>query len=263
MVASVVTGSLYKKSLDQLLDLIELAQKTGKLHFSGYAEPLSVYFQDGRVTYSQIGKEKAAMYAVVVSCAKLLEGRLNLLRLKRELSDVAFSLHLMDRFGMSREEILQYVTRYYAETVVNGVFWRRRTFEFFEGEQPPEDVVTTRLRTGDVVRQAQKMVVEVDHIVSNLPSGMQSIICKTDLAQVEEAQTGIGYYEWKALHFIDNQRDIIQLSDAIRMERTELIRIIYNLSSMGLVNIYSADKSTYISPGAKTRVLSERSLFRG
>jgi len=260
MVASVVTGSLYKKSLDQILSLIELAQKTGKLEFSGYAGALSVYFQDGRVTYSQIGNEKAAMYAVVVSCAKLLDGRLNLLRLKRELSDVAFSLHLMDQCGLTRDEILYYVTRYYAETLINGVFWRRRPFEFYENVQPPEDIVPTRLRTSDVIQQAQKSVIEVDRIVGNLPSGMESVVCKTIFAQVEEAQSSIGYYGWKLLHFIDDQRNINQLSEAVRMERNELIHIIYNLSTMGLVNIYSADKSTHISPGAKTRVLSERIL---
>ncbi len=64
-------GNLRDFTVTQLLNLINLAQKTGTLVVDGPSEQAHISFRDGKLAYARIGQEDSGLAAVLHKANKL------------------------------------------------------------------------------------------------------------------------------------------------------------------------------------------------
>ena len=64
-------GNLRDFTITQLLNLINLARKTGTLFVDGPSEQISVSFREGKLAYAQVGQEDNGLANVLFSAKKI------------------------------------------------------------------------------------------------------------------------------------------------------------------------------------------------
>ena len=67
-------GNLRDFTITQLLNLINLANKTGTLVVEGPSETAKVAFRDGKLAYAQIDQEDGSLASVLYKAKKTLLG---------------------------------------------------------------------------------------------------------------------------------------------------------------------------------------------
>ena len=60
-----ITGNLHDFTLTQLLNLINLAQKTGTLVIEGSNDAVEVFFRDGKLAYAKTGHEDNSLVGIL------------------------------------------------------------------------------------------------------------------------------------------------------------------------------------------------------
>jgi hypothetical protein len=68
-------GNLRDFSITQLLNLINLAQKTGTLLVEGPTETAQVAFREGKLAYAQVGKAASGLAYILFKANKLSPGQ--------------------------------------------------------------------------------------------------------------------------------------------------------------------------------------------
>src|ERR1041384_4419098 len=70
-VSTALRGNLRDFTITQLLNLINLAQKTGTLVVDGPSEQAYVSFSEGKLAYARVGQEDGSLAAVLHKANKL------------------------------------------------------------------------------------------------------------------------------------------------------------------------------------------------
>ncbi len=120
-------GNLRDFSITQLLNLINLACKSGTLIIEGPTEVAQLSFRDGKLSYAQIGQEDSSLPSVLASTKKISPQQSTSLKARAvQMTDKELGLLLINAGFFSQDVILTSLQEYYLDLV-------RRLFTWVEG----------------------------------------------------------------------------------------------------------------------------------
>jgi len=142
-------GNLRDFTITQLLNLINLANKTGTLVINGSSDTALISFKEGKLAFSQMGKIDNGLASVLYREKRLTATQYKIIRSRAgHMSDKELGLLLINANYLSQADILTSLQHEFVG-VLNRIFtWVEGLFRFEDGLLPPDDKITLNINLG-------------------------------------------------------------------------------------------------------------------
>lgn len=230
-------GNLRDFTITQLLNVINLAGKTGTLIVEGPNETAKVSFREGKLAYAQIGEEDSRLASILYKANKLTAGQYRAIQQRAaHLSDKELGLMLVNAGYLSQDEILLHLQQYFTD-VVRRLFTWVEGFFHFDGEMlPPEDRIHVRLNLENLIIEGSRQLRELEQLQDEIPS-LDMALKFTDRPGANLRNLNLSVEEWRVISYVNPRNTLRQIAAAVKMNDLEIRRIVYGLLQAGLVEL--------------------------
>jgi len=227
-------GNLRDFTVTQLLNLINLAQKTGTLVVDGPSEQAYISFRDGKLAYARVGQEDGSLATVLHKANKLTVNQYRaIVERAGNISDKELGLLLINAGYLSQEDILANLQGYFTEVVRRLFTWVEGFFRF-EGEMmPPDDRINVRLDLENIIIEGSRQLREWEQLKDEIPS-LEMALKFTDRPL---KNVNLSVEEWRVVSFINPKNTMKQIAHTNKMSDIDVRRVVYGLLQAGLIEI--------------------------
>jgi uncharacterized protein DUF4388 len=227
-------GNLRDFTITQLLNLINLAQKTGTLVVDGPSEQAYVSFREGKLAYARVGQDDGSLALVLHKANKLSVNQYRaIVERAGRISDKELGLLLINAGYLSQDEILANLQGYFTEIIRRLFTWVEGFFRF-EGEMlPPDDRINVRLDLENIIIEGSRQLREWEQLQDEIPS-LEMALKFTDRPL---KNVNLSVEEWRVVSYINPKNSMKQIAQTNKMNDIEIRRIVYGLLQAGLAEI--------------------------
>src|SRR3990172_1654381 len=163
-------GNLRDFTITQLLNLINLAGKTGTLVVEGPVDQAQVAFRDGKLAFARLGEEDGNLASVLHKANKLSANQYQAIMARSgEMNDKELGLLLINAGYVSQEDILQNLQIYFTAIVRRLFTWVEGVFRFENGLTPPEDRINVRMDLENIIIEGSRQLRELEALQDEIP----------------------------------------------------------------------------------------------
>ena len=246
-------GNLRDFTITQLLNLINLANKTGTLVIEGPRETAMVAFRDGKLAYAQIDQEDSSLAFVLFKAKKISSGQYKSIQQRAaHISDKELGLLLINAGYLTQEDILTNLQQHFTDITQRLFTWVEGLFHFDNDTLPPENRISVRLDLENLIIEGSRKVHEWEQLQDEIPS-LEMALKFTDHPGTNLRNVNLSVDEWRVVSYIKPSNTIRQIASATGMNDLEIRRIVYGLIQAGLVETLRMDGAG--APASKVRVL--------
>jgi len=227
-------GNLRDFTITQLLNLINLASKTGTLVVDGAAEQAYISFREGKLAYARIGKEDGSLASVLHKANKINANQYRAIADRAgQMTDKELGLLLINAGYVTQEDILLNLQGYFTEVVRKLFTWVEGIFRFENEMPPPDDRINVRLDLENIIIEGSRQLRELEQLQDEIPSlDMALKFTERPLTNVN-----LSVDEWKVVKFVDPKNTMKQIASTNKLTEIEVRRIVYGLLQAGLVEM--------------------------
>lgn len=230
-------GNLRDFTVTQLLNLINLAHKTGTLTLEGPNAAAWVSFREGKLIYAQVGSTDASLTAVLSKTGTITTQQAQVIRTRAgDKSDKELGLLLINAGYLTQQAILSSLRQHTLDVVYELFAWVDGYFRFDAEVLPPDDRITLRLDLEDIIIQGSRRLKEYEQLVEEIPNlDMALDFVERPGANIRDVNLSVE--EWRVVSYINPKNTIRQIAKANKMSDMEIRRIVFGLLQAGLVDI--------------------------
>jgi len=230
-------GNLRDFSITQLLNLINLAKKSGALYIEGSSDIARVYFRDGKLTYAQIGQQEKPILQVLLENRKISQVQFNLLTVRlKNLGDKEAGLALVNGGYVTQAEIFQVLDNYLTGVMRSLFPWLEGYFHFEPNELPPEEKIPARLTLENLIVEGAREVHELEELKAEIPS-LDMALKFAERPDVDIHSVKLSPEEWRVISYVNPKNTIQQIAHTTKLDDLEIRKVVYALVQAGLVQI--------------------------
>jgi hypothetical protein len=250
-------GELRDFSTTQLLNLINLAGKTGTLTIfqakkTGQAEDIGgkkrekievgparaqVSFKSGKLVFATMVGQEGSLVSVLNKVGKLTDDQARVIRERaKDKSDKALALLLINANYITQNDIVISIQQHMQDVVYNLMAWNLEPFRFDDNILPPNDRIQVPIDLENIIIEGARRIKEIEELTQHLPN--------LDMAlrfpgNPKEKFKGIhlSVEEWRVVQFVNPKNTIRQIARATNMSEVEIRRVVYGLEQAGLVEM--------------------------
>jgi len=230
-------GNLRDVTVTQLLNLINLARKTGTLTVEGPKDVAWVSFNSGKLIYAQLSNKDGTLIGILTESGKITPKQAQVIRSHAgDKSDKELGLLLINAGYLTQPDILIGIRKYILGTVYQLFTWIDGFFRFDADVLPPEDSITIRLDLENIIMEGSRHVQEWEYLQEEIPNlNMALDFVERPDANIRDVQLTVE--EWKVVSYINPKNTIRQIAKTNKMNDLEIRRIVYGLLQAGLIDI--------------------------
>jgi hypothetical protein len=253
-------GNLQDFTVTQLLNLINLAGKSGALLVQGPNEGARLIFRQGKLAHAQMvsenGQKQGSLPSILHRAEKINDAQLNTLQTRAAgMSDKELGLLLINSGYVSQQDILESLQGYFVALIQQLFTWVEGRFKFDPAQDVPDSKIPVRISLEDLIMEGSRQVREWEQLNSEIPN-LDMALAFTDRPGVNLKKVNLNVEEWRVVSYINPKNSIRQIAKATKMSDVEIRRIVYGLLQAGLVKL--------IRPaGAPTQLDGLQSAFPG
>ena len=227
-------GNLRDFTVTQLLNLINLASKTGTLVVDGASEQAYISFRDGKLAYARIGQEDGSLATILHKANKINANQFRAIADRAgQMTDKELGLLLINAGYVSQEDILLNLQGYFTEVVRRLFTWVEGIFRFENEMLPPEDRINVRLDLENIIIEGSRQLRELEQLQDEIPS-LDMALKFTDRPLTN---VNLSVDECKVVKFVDPKNTMRQIASTNKLSDIEVRRIVYGLLQAGLVEM--------------------------
>lgn len=242
-------GRLRDFSLTQLLNLINLARKTGSLKIDAPQGQADIYFREGKLIHATMGKNGTSsgqLAELLVRAGKLTEEQSrSLVEQGRARNDKELGLLLINAGYINQKDILQSIRNHLLEVVYTAFTWEDGSFEFNQNLEPPSGRISVPINLENIILEGSRRREELAELQTELPS--LDVILRVNHEGPNLRKINLSVDEWRVISFINPRNTVAQIAQYNDMSEFQVRKIVSKLLRDGLVEIISS------GPGAKSR----------
>lgn len=243
-------GNLRDFSTTQLLNLINLARKTGTLTIEG-PETAQMSFREGKLIYASRGSGHNDLAYVLYEAGKLNEKQLKIIRERAASTGDKQLGHLLIQAGyVTQSDIIQSVRQHVVEVVYKIFTWAEGQFRFDANRLPAADYITIPIDLESVIMEGSRRLKEWERLQEELPD-LDVPLRFTDRPDARLRNINLTVEEWRVVSFINPRNTIRQIARANNLSDFQIRRIVFGLLQAGLVEFVRQPR------GARTRRKAE------
>jgi len=232
-----LNGNLRDFTVTQLLNLINLASKTGTLVIEGPSETAEVAFWEGKLAYAMIGQNSGTLAAILHGAKKLSASQYRAIQQRAgHVSDKELGLLLINAGYLTQDDILQSLQMNFMGVVRQLFTWVEGFFRFENAKLPPEDRINVRLDLENLIIEGSRQLREWEQLQDEIPS-LEMALKFTDRPGADLKNVNLSVEEWRVVSYITPKNKISQIAKTTKMDDMEIRRIVYGLIQAGLVEI--------------------------
>ncbi|HUF38917.1 MAG TPA: DUF4388 domain-containing protein [Anaerolineales bacterium] len=238
-------GNLRDFTITQLLNLINLAKKTGTLVVEGANETALVSFRDGKLAFAEMRQEDNSLATLLYKANRFSLAQYRTLKTRAaNMGDKELGLLLINAGYLTREEVVQTLRNHFV-AVVNRLFtWVEGFFQFQNDALPPDDRITTRIDLENIIIEGSRRLREWEQLQDEIPN-LDMALRFTDRPGTNLSKVNLSIQEWKVVSYINPKNSIRQISRATQMNDIEIRRIVYGLLQAGLVDLVRPENAPH------------------
>jgi hypothetical protein len=227
-------GNLRDFTITQLLNLINLASKTGTLVVDGASEQALISFREGKLSYARIGREDGSLASVLHKANKINANQYRAIADRAgQMTDKELGLLLINAGYVSQDDILLNLQGYFTDVVRRLFTWVEGVFRFENDMLPPDDRINVRLDLENIIIEGSRQLRELEQLQDEIPSlDMALKFTERPLTNVN-----LSVDEWKVVKFVDPKNTMRQIASTNKLTEIEIRRIVYGLLQAGLVEL--------------------------
>lgn len=241
-------GNLRDFTITQLLNLINLASKTGTLIMDGPGEQAYLSFRDGKLAFARIGQEDNRLATILHRANKLSVNQYRaLVERDGQMTDKELGLLLINAGYVTQEDILLNLQQHFSEIVRRLYTWVEGFFRFEPEMIPPDDRIGVRLDLENLIIEGSRQLREWEQLQDEIPS-LEMALKFTDRPL---KNVNLSVEEWRVVSFINPKNTLQQIARANKMNDLEIRRIVYGLVQAGLVELVRPDSGAPVTQSPK------------
>jgi len=230
-------GNLRDFTITQLLNLINLAKKTGSLVIDGPGEQARVSFREGKLAYAQINTEDDSLAAVLQRNNKISAGQYRILKERTSsMSDKELGLLLINAGYVSQADIIASLQQYFLGIVRRLFTWVEGFFRFDPGEMTPDGKIGVRIDLENLIIEGSRQLREWEQLQEEIPS-LDMALKFIDRPGTNLRKLNLSVEEWRVVSYVNPKNSIRQIAKATKMNDLEIRRVVFGLLQAGLVEI--------------------------
>jgi hypothetical protein len=230
-------GNLRDFTITQLLNLINLAHKTGTLIVEGPGEIARVTFREGKLAYAQIGQEDNSLAAVLQRNNKINASQYKVLKSRAsQMADKELGLLLINAGYVTQEDVLVSLQAYAISIVRRLYTWVEGFFRFDSEMLPPDDKISVRIDLENLIIEGSRQLREWEQLQEEIPS-LEMALKFTDRPGANLRNVNLSVEEWRVVSYINPKNSIRQIARTTKMNDLEIRRVVYSLLQAGLIEI--------------------------
>ncbi len=230
-------GNLRDFSIAQLLNLVNVAQKTGTLVVERPQEQLFISFREGKLSYARNGAGQTNLTTVLYHAKKLNAAQVRAINERSGgMSDKELGLVLINSNYLTQQDILSSLQAYYLNMVNRLFTWADGLFHFDNELLPPKDKITVRISLENLIIEGTRRMREWEQLQGEIPS-LEMALKFSQRPGINLRNLNLSTDEWKVISFINPKNTIHQIAKATNKNDLEIRRIVYSFLQAGLVEL--------------------------
>lgn len=240
-ISMTLKGNLKEFSFIQLLNLINLAKKSGALYIERLEETCRIIFREGKLAFAETSAGNAPLLNILHQSSLISTGQKELLseRLK-PLDEKAAGIYVISAGYVTQQQIISLLIDMFSE-IVRGIFtWEEGFFRFEAGELIPDGRIPVQLNLENLIVEGARKLHEIEELKAEIPS-LDMALKFTDRPAEEMRDFNLSAEEWHVINYVNPKNSIQQIAAAVKMDDLEIRRVVYTLLQAGLVEIIRPD----------------------
>jgi len=230
-------GNLRDFSTTQLLNLINLARKTGTLTIENSGEAARMAFREGKLIYGSTDPESSTLTSILQQAGKLSKGQAGVIRRgSGKASDKELGLMLINAGLVSQSDIIQSVRQHVLDIVYRLFAWAEGVFRFEANVLPSPDRITVPINLESVIMEGSRRLKEWERLQDELPN-LDMALKFTDRPDARLRNINLTVEEWRVVSFINPRNTIHRIAKANNLSDFQIRRIVYGMLQAGLVEL--------------------------
>jgi hypothetical protein len=249
-------GNLRDFSTTQLLNLINLARKTGTLSIQNNGEEAHMSFKEGKLIYAYMGADSGNHLAQILHKAgKLSKEQANIIETRVQgKTDRQIGYLLIQAGHVTQSDIMQSVRQDVLNIVYKLFTWAEGLFQFEANKLPSPNYITLPIDLESVIMEGSRRLKEWEILQEELPD-LENSLRFTERPDGKLRNINLTVEEWKVISLIDPRNSMRKIAQANNLSDFQIRRIIYGMLQAGLVELVKPTKpqiSTTASSSSRT-----------
>ena len=230
-------GNLREFSFVQLLNLINLAKKTGALYIDGVQQETRLVFSEGKLAYAKYNGEEVPLIRILARMNVLPHSQAASLGERyRNFNDKESGIFLINSGYLTQAQIFSGIESYYIDILRKIFSLADGVFHFELGELPPKGVITVRINLESIIVEGSRQLHEMEDLKNEIPS-LEMALKFTDRPGLNIRDVNLNSDEWRVVSYVNPKNTIQQIAGAARMNELQIRRVVINLLQAGLVEL--------------------------
>jgi len=249
-------GNLQDFSITQLLNLINLAKKSGALLVRNNAASARVQFRNGEMVYAQMDEEAHNLPHILFKANKITDNQLRSLQNRSgSMGEKELGLLIVNAGNLSQQDIVESLRSHFSN-VVRGLFaWEDGQFKFDDTQEHSGDHIPVSISVDNLVIEGSRLVHEVEQLKLEIPD-LNMALAFAERPGIDLKKFSLSVDEWRVVSYINPKNTINQIAKASKNNNNQIRRIVFSLLEAGIVRM--------VRPaGAPTQLDGLESAFPG
>ncbi len=229
-------GNLRDFSTTQLLNLINLARKTGTLTIQN-AKNAEMSFREGKLIFATLDKNSSSLASILQRAGKLSGEQVKAIhKSSGKTSDKELGLMLINAGLVSQRDIVQSVRQHILDVVYRLFTWGEGLFRFEANVLPPPERIVVPINLESVIMEGSRRLKEWERLQDELPD-LDMALKFADRPDARLRNINLAVEEWRVVSFINPRNSIRQIAKANNLSDFQIRRIVYGMLQAGLVEL--------------------------
>lgn len=231
-------GNLKDFSLTQLLNLVNLARKTGALHLNRPPTATAkLYFREGRLIDASLDGQAVELTTLLFRIGKIsADQQKAILAHAAVRTDKETALLLINSGYVNQTDIVQAVRSSLLDAVYLLFTWSDGGFFFEPSLLPSEDRISVPIHLEGVIMEGTRRVQEWEMLQDELPD-LDMAMKFTERPNTNLRDVNLSVDEWRVISFINPRNSVRQIAEVNKMNEFQIRKIVYRMISAGLVEL--------------------------
>jgi hypothetical protein len=257
-------GNLRDFSTTQLLNLINLARKTGTLTIDATSAQSRLCFKEGKLVYATQDEKSGHLAELLQKAGKLTEDQARKIRSQVDIKDdKKLGALLINTGRVSQDDIVRSVQAYILNNVYPLFTWTEGIFHFEANVLPFENRITIPINLENVIMEGSRRMQEWERLQDELPD-LDVALRFVERPDARIRDINMSVEEWRVVSFINPRNTVRQIAQYNNMSDFQIRKIVYALLQAGLVELIQPEGvAKPVVPGVTPMAMRPPAVKRG
>jgi uncharacterized protein DUF4388 len=228
-----IQGTLKTMSLTDLLQFLEAGRKSGTLKFDRGKITKQVYFKNGLIVGSKSNDPREYLGQVLLHYGKVDDNQLKAAREVQRTSGAKLGEVLVQQGFLTEEEVLEILKTRTLDAIYDLFLWQEGDFEFYDDDQPPEDLLLIEVQPTNVIMEGIYRIDELARYKTLVPSDRAIL----ELGAGWTSSLKLGKEFRQILFFVEKRMAVAEICYHMHASAFHVYGQLYTLISEGVARV--------------------------